>query len=172
VKWRVGPHKVPGAQSILVGSKYVPGRESFDMAVNAWRHRMSEAWKDDKLFCYGCAHSAASEPFPGMPSGERPCCFCARNPRNKEFLRKGETPPYEVAAWYGGKIAPARLPMDCYHTLDMKEQLRLFEQHFEAEVASEMMYHLTRKMQSGHKTIMERVLMEDARERLMKSDES
>lgn len=32
------------------------------------------------LVCYGCGHSAGGEPYPGRPSGERPCAFCTRNP--------------------------------------------------------------------------------------------
>lgn len=40
--------------------------------------------RDPLLVCHGCAHSAASEPFPGKPSGERPCLFCNRNPNPAE----------------------------------------------------------------------------------------
>jgi hypothetical protein len=64
------------------------------------------------LFCYGCAHSAASEPFPGRPSGERPCCFCIRNPN----------PLLQVTTWYDGS-SPVKFPMDCYHSSDMKRQM-------------------------------------------------
>lgn len=56
---------------------------------------------DDKggvLPCYGCAHSAASEPFPSMPSGERPCGFCVRNTEVREWKRKDPKP----ATWYDG----------------------------------------------------------------------
>lgn len=35
---------------------------------------------DEKLVCYGCAHSASIAPYPSHPSGERPCCSCIRNP--------------------------------------------------------------------------------------------
>lgn len=69
--------------------------------------------RDPALFCYGCAHSAASEPFPGRPSGERPCCFCIRNP----------AAGYEVAKWYDGS-PPVEVPMDCYHSIDMMRQIR------------------------------------------------
>lgn len=71
---------------------------------------------DGELFCYGCAHSAASESFPGSPSDERPCCFCVRN-------MKCEDSPV-VDKWYDGS-SPVSVPMDCYHSLDMKRQ---FEQ--------------------------------------------
>lgn len=45
--------------------------------------------KDEKgapLVCYGCGHSAAMVPYPGRPSGERPCLFCIRNP--EQFMRE------------------------------------------------------------------------------------
>jgi hypothetical protein len=70
-------------------------------------------------FCHGCAHSAAGAEFPGQPSGERPCCFCVRN-------SKREDPPI-VAVWYDGS-APVKIPMDCYHSIDMKEQMGLWSQ--------------------------------------------
>lgn len=38
------------------------------------------------LVCHGCAHSAADEPYPGRPSGERPCAFCIRNPNQAHNL--------------------------------------------------------------------------------------
>lgn len=41
---------------------------------------------DSKLPCYGCAHSAATAPYPGQPSGERPCAFCTRNPTQAKDL--------------------------------------------------------------------------------------
>ena len=68
-----------------------------------------------KLVCYGCAHSAAFSEYPGCPSGERPCAFCVRNKERKN--------PPEVTEWYDG--APAiKIPMDCYHSMDVLEQLR------------------------------------------------
>ena len=68
----------------------------------------------DKLTCYGCCHSASSIEYPSRPSGERSCCFCIRNKDIK-------TPP-EVDSWYDG-TKPIYLPMDCYHSLDIFEQL-------------------------------------------------
>ena len=68
------------------------------------------------LFCYGCCHSAISEKFPGTPSGERPCCFCIRNKKRN----------FEVTTWYNGS-QPIKIPMDCYHSLDMLEQIELWE---------------------------------------------
>lgn len=35
---------------------------------------------DPNLTCYGCAHSIGGAPFPSGPSGEAPCCVCARCP--------------------------------------------------------------------------------------------
>jgi hypothetical protein len=66
------------------------------------------------LHCYGCAHSAASEAYPGKPSGERPCCFCIRNP---------DQDASKVKTWYDGS-KPIRIPMDAYHSVDMKAQIR------------------------------------------------
>ena len=74
-----------------------------------------------KLFCFGCAHSSARHKFPGKPSGERPCVFCVRNPK---LPKKVED--YIVNCWYDGSKA-LKLPMDCYHSLDMKLQFELWE---------------------------------------------
>jgi len=74
-----------------------------------------EFFNINKLFCYGCCHSAATEKFPGKPSGERPCCFCIRN--KKRGL--------EVTCWYNSSPA-IKIPMDCYHSLDMLEQIRFW----------------------------------------------
>lgn len=110
--------------------------------------RLDEIAKDENgqpLPCYGCANSAAyiefadgtvsdGTEFPGMPSGERPCCFCVRNPKREEWLKEeqqaGRTPAPDAkdgknydpftGHWYNG--APAlRVPMDCYQSLDMQE---------------------------------------------------
>jgi hypothetical protein len=67
------------------------------------------------LHCYGCAHSAGGQPFPGSPSGERPCHFCIRNPANHV---PNDDP---IDKWYDGS-EPVSVPMDCYHTVDMKNQ--------------------------------------------------
>jgi len=67
------------------------------------------------LHCYGCAHMASSVPFPGEPSGERPCHFCIRNPATQAGDQRA------VEVWYDGS-EPVSVPMDCYHTIDMKEQ--------------------------------------------------
>lgn len=61
--------------------------------------------------CYGCAHSSAGE---DKPSGERPCGFCVRNPERKD--------PPVVDKWYDGS-APVAVPMDCYHSVDMVNQI-------------------------------------------------
>ena len=73
--------------------------------------------KDPNLICYGCAHSAGQELFPGKPSGERPCCFCVRNPSIKEDQKE-----FAVSTWYDGN-APVSLPMDCYQSVDMIKQI-------------------------------------------------
>lgn len=75
----------------------------------------------DSLFCSGCAHSAAGEPFPGRPSGERPCCFCVRNPT----WRQQQASPHAVTKWYD-QSDPIRIPMDCYHSLDFTEQVQVW----------------------------------------------
>lgn len=71
----------------------------------------------DSLFCYGCAHSGAGDPFPGRPSGERPCCFCVRNPT----WRQQQASDTAVTKWYD-QSEPVSIPMDCYHSLDMNKQ--------------------------------------------------
>lgn len=75
----------------------------------------------EQLFCFGCAHSAASEPFPGRPSGERPCCFCVRNPT----WRQQQASDHAVTKWYD-QSEPVRIPMDCYHSLDFKDQVQVW----------------------------------------------
>ena len=101
-----------------------------------------------KLHCYGCAHSASSEPYPGMPSGERPCCFCIRNPERekwaKDHVKNGGTlerseelkdnkgNPRDFNPFAGNLYngAPALYnPMDNYITLDHGDQERWFDEH-------------------------------------------
>jgi hypothetical protein len=66
---------------------------------------ISEPTADPELPCFGCANSASSVPYPGRPSGERPCCFCKRNTELNEWRRK--TPlatdigPF-AGYWYDG----------------------------------------------------------------------
>lgn len=73
--------------------------------------------------CAGCAHSTSGVPYPGAPSGERPCFFCTRNPEREEWqARFKEDHGCRLEAWYGGED-PVKVPMDCYHTVDMKRQI-------------------------------------------------
>ena len=76
-----------------------------------------------KLVCYGCCHSRANGEYPGSPSGERPCCFCVRNhdwPKAQKEIKKRTGK--ELKVWYDGTPV-VRYPMDCYHSLDMLEQI-------------------------------------------------
>lgn len=79
------------------------------------------------LFCFGCAHSAATEDFPGKPSGERPCFFCVRN-SERETWQKDHLKRFgsELKEWYDNS-AICFYPMDAYQTLDMKEQIDRWE---------------------------------------------
>jgi hypothetical protein len=87
---------------------------------------LSQLTKDDTgqpLVCSGCAHSASGAPFPGRPSGERPCCFCTRNVQREEWRHQGgshfQDGLYGVTwtAFYNN--APMKkCPMDCYHSVD------------------------------------------------------
>lgn len=76
--------------------------------------------RDKQLVCYGCCHSAAMVKFPGKPSGERPCAFCIRNPKLPKKVKN-----YTISCWYDGSKA-VKLPMDCYHSLDMLKQIELW----------------------------------------------
>ena len=82
--------------------------------------------------------AGAGTPYPSHPSGERPCCFCARSPHVRELVRLAlleiGTDDLEAAfakaaenfvlrVWYDGSAA-ARVPMDCYQPLDMLDQSR------------------------------------------------
>lgn len=73
----------------------------------------------EHLTCFGCAHSAAAEPWPGQPSGERPCGFCVRNPLRATYMHDQDP------RWYDGS-PPISDPMDCYYTLDMADQYRVW----------------------------------------------
>ena len=70
----------------------------------------------EKLNCMGCANEMASlnpqEEYTNIPSGERPCHFCIRN--DKRDLKP--------CVWYDGS-EPIKVPMDCYRSLDMHEQI-------------------------------------------------
>ena len=49
------------------------------------------------LVCSGCSHSAAGAPFPGMPSGERPCCFCIRNVELAKWKKEADASAFAHA---------------------------------------------------------------------------
>jgi len=70
----------------------------------------------ENRICFGCAHAAAIAPFPGRPSGERPCHFCKRNP---------DWSNCRLRTWYDGS-EPVSIPMDCYTSLDMHNQVSLW----------------------------------------------
>lgn len=80
---------------------------------------------ESRLCCYGCAHSNAGEPWPGQPSGERPCQFCIRNPLQ-------HLSDEEEHVWYDGS-EPVSIPMDCYNTLDMRMQTQVWLQTAKSE---------------------------------------
>lgn len=73
----------------------------------------------EHLKCYGCAHSAVVLPWPGGPSGERPCQFCIRNPLSRWPDEDDEH------RWYDGS-EPLSLPMDCYQPPDMVSQVDIW----------------------------------------------
>lgn len=86
----------------------------------------------EHLHCYGCAHADANAPPPGRPSGERPCCFCVRNPERERALEEhnasdahqGDECKHPVHGfWYDGGSS-VKTPMDNYITLDRLDQLR------------------------------------------------
>lgn len=97
---------------------------------------------DSQLPCSGCAHSASGAPFPGHPSGERPCCFCVRNPQANpdllhpaggdfsecgEFGKRAKQAGPHDGIWYGGTPA-YRTPMDNYIATDRLTQQKIFDQ--------------------------------------------
>lgn len=84
------------------------------------------------LPCVACAHSAASIPAPGAPSGERPCCFCIRNTareawlaeHNASTMHSGPTCKHPVHGyWYDGSKA-AKPVQDNYHSVDYGNQVK------------------------------------------------
>lgn len=99
-----------------------------------------------QLFCYGCAHGASTEGFPGKPSGERPCFSCIRNPEREQWAKNirdvaGREPQITVGddghartfdpavgTMYNG--APRLYsPMDNYVTLDSGDEERWLSDH-------------------------------------------
>jgi hypothetical protein len=82
-----------------------------------------------RLACYGCANSADGEPYPGKPSGERPCFFCVRNTERELWIARagihGKLAPLHPSngVWYDSSFA-VKVPMDCYRPLDMMDQMR------------------------------------------------
>ena len=87
----------------------------------------------DKLVCYGCAHSASGAPYPGGPSGERPCHFCLRN--------REPTTSALPAVWYDGTPAGCLGRMgvpgkqDNYYTIDIGDEHRRWNKIDLAEAA-------------------------------------
>lgn len=95
------------------------------------------------LICFGCAHSAASEPFPSRPSGERPCCTCVRNPEREKWAEgksslanpfkiddEGHARCFDAFQGFAYNGAPyVHFPMDNYVTLDHRDQERFYDQH-------------------------------------------
>ncbi len=67
--------------------------------------------RESQLTCYGCAYSEPS----GKPSKKNPCHFCIRNP-NRDYV---------VTKWYDG-TEPIKIPMDCYISTDMHEQVHVW----------------------------------------------
>ena len=94
---------------------YALTRPDLPMVFGADDKKEDVMFDVEKLVCYGCSHSAAMQEYPSGPSGERPCCFCVRNKDRK----------LEVTCWYDGSKA-VKIPMDCYHSLDMKDQIDLW----------------------------------------------
>lgn len=95
--------------------------------------QLDQLVKDDHgqpLVCHGCAHSAgAGYPFPGRPSGERPCCFCVRNVEREQWIANAKVAPepYELpTVWYDGSPA-IKVPMDNYATIDRDVQYQKWE---------------------------------------------
>lgn len=82
------------------------------------------------LVCHGCAHSAGGRPYPGFPSGERPCCFCIRNVQLNEMIADARQNLPDMGAHfseqaYGKTFTPRydngpveKLPLDCYIATD------------------------------------------------------
>lgn len=86
------------------------------------------------LVCSGCSHSAGAAPFPGFPSGERPCFFCIRNVKREEWQEKFKTDHGEkLEVWYDGSKTVS-YPMDCYHSCDMIEQIDIWQKKGMSEI--------------------------------------
>jgi hypothetical protein len=117
-------------------------REYLD-ARKPTRHERFDTGPLDTLPCVGCAHSAAGAPYPGHPSGERPCCSCVRNPDREKWAAERAFPPSSivvgtdgvarifdpyVGTLYNGAPRPS-FPSDNYVTLDQRDQERFLDAH-------------------------------------------
>ncbi len=75
------------------------------------------------MVCHGCGHSHAAAPYPGEPSGERPCLFCTRNPDPVSrasalaHIRAGMAPGLAFTARYDNGPT-AKEPADQYIATD------------------------------------------------------
>lgn len=71
-----------------------------------------------ELPCHGCAHSSSGSPYPGRPSGERPCMFCVRNPNQETDLKLVQRrSPGFVSPRYDNKPV-STIPADQYIATD------------------------------------------------------
>lgn len=132
---RIGERGNVSMAELLDGLKATatPVHESEDARSLAGFVRVDEHLFDPRdlassqLPCSGCAHSAVDAPFPGMPSGERPCGFCVRNP---QLLAGGVADWFgeQGPTWYGGETPPFKTPMDCYIATDRLTQQRIFDE--------------------------------------------
>lgn len=70
------------------------------------------------LVCYGCAHSIGSAPYPGAPSGERPCAFCLRNPNQERDLAEIQQRSSGFVSPRYDNVPVAKVPADQYIATD------------------------------------------------------
>lgn len=78
----------------------------------------------EELLCYGCVYSSLIEPPPGKPSGADPCHFCVRNRLWRQFTA-GMDRVSKSPQWPDGS-APYCVPMDCYCSIDMHAQQKVW----------------------------------------------
>lgn len=107
----------------LSSARLAEAEAYLNLQADGWPSHPLPVLADVERPCHGCAHSASGAVFPGHPSGERPCFFCARNVSREAWQERFEADHgRKLEVWYNG-AAPAAVPMDCYHGVQMKEQI-------------------------------------------------
>lgn len=105
---------------MILGEDIFAPKRIWETGAASWRYfgNAAENKGVQPLACHGCAHSAANAPYPGSPSGERPCMFCVRNPNQaRDLARVRHYAPNFVSPRYDNQPV-SQIPADQYIATD------------------------------------------------------